>query len=121
MAESSARSATHTTGMMTRRGVAGMVLVAFLLSGGLVAGVWAEDEVSTLVDIPKIGMKSGQITATHDRSVEISGREYAFHPKIIYADDERNPREWKEFKKGDYVQYRLKQERIDFLVLELPK
>lgn len=96
------------------------VLVAVALAGALSSGSLAQEE-SPPVEIPKTGMREGKITAKHDRSVEINQRAYAFHPTIVFADDEGRQREWKEFKKGDFVQYRLKQERIDFLILELPK
>lgn len=120
MMEFSARSVHKTAGTSMRRSVLWAGILALVLVGGLATVAVAQQEIQ-LVDLPKTDMKSGQITATYDKSVMISGREYAFQPKVVFADDARNPREWKEFKKGDFVQYHLKQERIDFLVLELPK
>jgi hypothetical protein len=110
---------TMKTGLM--RGFVGAALLALLLSGGAAYGEKSQDVDVPLVELPKTGMKSGLLTAKGDTSAGISGQAYAFHSKIVFADDEGRQREWKDFKKGDYVQYRLKQERIDFLVLELPK
>lgn len=118
MTESSARSAAQTT--MTRRGFIGAVLLAFLLSGGLTVSVVAQEELPE-VHIPKTGMKSGQLTAKHEKSAEISGNDYAFHPKIVFGDDEERPLEWKDFKRGDDVQYHLTKEQIDLLIRVLPK
>jgi hypothetical protein len=109
--------------MLTLRSIFGAMLLVFFVLGVMTVGAAppVQEETLQLVDIPKTGMKSGQLTSKGDSSATISGQAYAFHPKIVFADDERAPREWKDFKKGDFVQYRLKQERIDFLVLELPK
>jgi len=103
-----------------RQALVGVALLAFLLSGGPAVSVIAQ-EAAQPVEIPKTGMQSGKLTAKHDNSAEISGRAYAFHPKVGFASEEGSPLEWKEFKKGDRVHYHLKGERIDFLVLELPK
>lgn len=102
------------------RGLVGILLLAVLVVGGP-AVFAAQQEDPPKVEIPTTGMKEGRITARHDRSVEINRKEFTFHPKIVFADDEGNQREWKDFKRGDFVQYRLKQDRIDFLLLELPK
>jgi hypothetical protein len=96
------------------------MVLAFLVSGVMAVSAVEQQELP-LVELPKTGLKSGRLTAKGDSSAGISGQAYAFHSKIVFADDEGRQREWKDFKRGDFVQYRLKQERIDFLVLELPK
>jgi hypothetical protein len=106
---------------MARRGIIGAVLLACLLLSGGPAFSEEEAPEAPPVEVPKTGMKSGQLTAKHEKSAEINGQEYAFHLKILLADDRGEWREWKEFKRGDYVQYHLKQGQIDFLLLELPK
>jgi len=120
MTESSTRSAAHTT--IKQKGFVGAVLLAFSLSGGLAFG--ADDPggaTSQSVQIPATGMKSGRLTAKEEGSAAINGQSYAFHSKIVFADDEREPIQWSNFKKGDEVQFHLKQERIDFLILVRPK
>jgi len=117
MTELSTRSAVHGT----RQALAIVALLAFLLSGGPAVGTSNADETLSPPQIPKTGMKSGRLGVVHEKGAVISGQEYSFHPKVAFADDEGNPLEWKEFKKGDLVHYHLKQERIDFLVLVLPK
>lgn len=118
MTESSVHEASHTT--MTRRGFIGAVLLAVLLSGGVALGA-KNDPDPPSVQVPTTDMKSGRLTAKQEKSAEISGQDYTFHLKIVFADDQGRVREWKEFRRGDYVQYHLKQGQIDFLVLELPK
>jgi len=110
--ELSTRAAVHRTGWM----LTGVALLVLLLSGGPAVTVFAQP-----VDIPKSGMQSGQLTGKSDGSAEIGGRAYAFHPKVVFVSEEGSPLEWKEFKKGDRVQYHLKGERIDVLVLVLPQ
>lgn len=117
MMEFSARSITYRTG----QAFAGVALLAVLLSGGPVIGTSSAAEDLSAPQIPQTGMKSGQLTSKHENSAEISGQVYSFHPKVAFASEEGNAMEWKEFKKGDRVQYHLKGERIDFLVLLLPK
>ncbi len=120
MEQHSMRSTNGAMGTGARLGLVGIGILALLVSSVLAVSAVAQEEVP-LVDIPKTGMKSGRLTAKGDSSAEISGQAYSFHSKIVFADDEGRQREWKDFKKGDHVQYHLKQERIDFLVLELPK
>jgi hypothetical protein len=96
------------------------VLLAFCL-------VWAspidaqQEDVRPPIVPPATGMKSGHITTTHKASVEINGTSYNFHPNIVLADDEGRPLEWSKYKKGDEVQFHLKREQIDYLILVLPK
>ncbi len=119
MTESSARSAAHMA--MANRGFIGAVLLTFLLSGGAAFGAKNEPPEPPSVQVPTTDMKSGRLTAKQEKSAEINGQDYAFHLKIVFADDQGRQREWKEFRRGDYVQYHLKQGQVDFLVLELPK
>jgi hypothetical protein len=120
MAESNVRSAAHMT--LAQSGLIGAALLVFLLFGGPAFGA-ADTEAppSPPLQIPQTGMKDGRLTATHENSAEISGRNYAFHPKIEFGDDEGERRQWKEFKKGDQVQFHLKQEKVDYLILVPPK
>lgn len=110
--ELSTRSAVNRTRWM----LAGIALLALLLSGGPAVSLFAQQ-----VELPKSGLQSGQLTGKSDSSAEIGRRAYAFHPKVVFASEEGSALEWKDFKKGDRVQYRLKGERIDFLVLLLPQ
>jgi hypothetical protein len=101
--------------------LAGSALLAVLLSGGMAFGEVESQEELPPVQIPATGMKSGRLTDKGEKSAEISGKDYAFHPKIVFGDDEERPLEWKDFKRSDEVQYHLKQERIDLLILVRPK
>jgi hypothetical protein len=102
-----------------QQGLAGVALVALFLAGG--PAFSAPDEDPPPVQIPKTGMKSGRLTEKHDKGAEISGRDYKFHPKIEFGDDEERGIHWKDFKKGDDVQYHLTKEQIDLLIRILPK
>lgn len=119
MTESSARSAAQTT--MTQRGLIGAVLLAFLLSGGLAFSASNDEMNPPQFQMPKTGMKSGHITAKYEKSVGISGTDYAFHPKVEFWTNEGGQLEWKEFKRDDEVQFHLKQGKVDYLILIQPK
>jgi hypothetical protein len=99
---------------------AGAGMLTILLSGGPAFGVVNDPDPPT-VEVPTTDMKSGLLTSKQDKAAGINGQDHAFHLKIVFADDTGRVREWKEFKKGDHVQYHLKQGQIDFLLLELPK
>ncbi len=111
---------THSAAQRTRQALAGIALLALLLSGAPAVSVHAGD-AGQAVGIPKTGMQSGQLTAKHDNAAEINGRAYTFHPKVEFTSEEGSPMEWKDFKKGDRVQFHLKGERVDFMVLILPQ
>ena len=111
---------TQSAAQWATQAIAGLALLALLLSGAPAVSVNAQ-EAAQSVEIPKTGMRSGQLTAKRDNSAEISGRAYVFHPKVAFASEEGSPIEWKDFKKGDRVHYHLKQERIDLLVFVLPQ
>jgi hypothetical protein len=120
MTEFNVRKAAHAT--VVQRGFFGAALAMFLLSGGLAfSATDTEAPPPPPLQIPQTSMKDGRLTATNENSAEISGRGYAFHPKIEFGDDEGERRQWKEFKKGDQVQFHLKQEKVDYLILVLPK
>ncbi len=101
-------------------------LLALMLAVGMIfsVAVSSADEIdpkSILPQIPKTDMKSGQITSKSEHSVAINGHDYAFQKNIVFADDEGERREWKEFKNRDRVQFHLKQGQIDYLILVPPK
>ncbi len=115
MADTSTRSAAHMT--VIERGLTGAVLLALLLYGGVAFSAGNDETNPPAFQVPKTGMKSGHITARHETSIEISGISYAFHPKVEFWTDERQQLPWNEFKRGDEVQFHLKQDKIDYLVL----
>jgi hypothetical protein len=108
-------------GVDQRPAILRSLLAAVCTSGALwCAGpAFADTETQQFqpIQIPKTDMKSGKITARHERSVEIGGREYEFHKQVVFVDDEGERRTWNEFKKGNDVQYRLSKGQIDLLVL----
>jgi hypothetical protein len=104
-----------------RQVLTGGILLSFLLSGGMVFSASNDENNPPPFQMPKTGMKSGHITARHEKSVEISGKDYAFHEKAEFWTDEGGQLEWKEFKRGDEVLFHLKQEKIDYLVLIPPR
>ena len=108
--------------LMARYSLVWAVLLLFLvLPGGVTLAAETNASGPPTFQMPTSGVKSGHITAKQESSVEINGTRYALHPKVEFASEEGSPLEWKEFKKGDRVHYHLKGERIDVLVLELPK
>jgi hypothetical protein len=121
MAEPSIRLTQGTARAMAKHGLVWAGLLVLFLSGGVAFGAGNEQTNPPSFQMPKTGMRSGQITAKHEASVEINGRAYAFHPKVEFWTDEGGQLEWKEFKRGDEVQFHLKQEKVDYLVLIQPK
>ena len=103
------------------RSCAGVGILALLLSGGPAFSAVNDETNSPAFQMPKTGMQSGHITAKHETSVGISGKDYAFHPKVEFWTDEGGQLEWKEFKRGDEVQFHLKQGKVDYLILNSPK
>lgn len=120
MVNNDTQSAGNTTGTRMRHGMLWAGVLALVLVGGAAFGA-KNDPDPPSVQVPTTDMKAGRLTAKQEKSAEISGKDYAFHLQIAFADDQGRVREWKEFRRGDYVQYHLKQGQIDFLVLELPK
>ncbi len=114
------QSVGKTAGTRMRHGMLWAGVFALVLVGGSAFGA-KNDPDPPSVEVPTTDMKSGRLTAKQEKSAEINGQDYAFHLKIVFADDQGRQREWKEFRRGDYVQYHLKQGQVDFLVLELPK
>ena len=104
-----------------RTGLLALMLAVGMIFSVVVAGADEIDPKSILPQIPKTDMKSGQITAKSEQSVEIDGRDYAFQKNVVFADDEGEWREWVEFKKRDEVRFHLKQGQIDYLILVPPK
>lgn len=105
-----------------RHSLAWMVLfLCLFLTGGIAAAAETNASGPPPFQMPTSGVKSGHITAKHESSVEINGTRYAFHPKVEFWTDEGLQLEWRDFNKGNEVQFHLKQERVDFLVLVQPK
>lgn len=104
-----------------RTGLLALMLAVGMIFSVAVAGAdETEPKVEPLV-IPTTDIKSGQITSKSEQSVAINGHDYAFQKNIVFADDEGERREWKEFKNRDQVQFHLKQGQIDYLILVPPK
>ena len=120
MADYSTRSMDKTAGTRMRHGALWAGILALVLAGGLAVGAVAE-EGTHLAPVPTTGMQSGKVTDKHDTSIKINGQEYALHPKVTLADDQEVEAAWEDFKKGSQVWFHLKQEKIDYLILELPR
>ena len=112
---------THSVAQRTRQAFAGIALLALLLSGGVAFSAGNDETNPPSFQMPKTGMMSGRITAKNEKSVEISGRTYALHPKVEFWNEEGGQLDWSDFRRGDEVQFHLKQEKVDYLILNLPK
>lgn len=89
--------------------MAGVVLV---VSGG------GRAQSTTETSVP---YQSGQVTGKHGESIQINQRDYALDTAVEVKDDEGRLRELKDVKEGAEIRFHLKNERIDKLVLVLPK
>jgi len=100
--------------------------VALLILGGVpVGGLTLNGGDESLAQMSGSGsladFKSGQVTDRKGHQIEIDKKDYALQANVTVRDDEGRPRDLKEVTPGTFVQFHLKQGRIDQIVLELPR
>ena len=64
---------------------------------------------------------SGQVTAVHDKTLQIDNKNYEIRPDATVKDDEGHPMELSSIVSGAEVKFLLKQGRIEQIVVTLPK
>ncbi len=79
---------------------------------------WSADTTGTTSTVT---FKSGQVTAKHGTIVEIGGVAYSMDAEATIKDDEERPRTLNDVKVGAEVKFHLKRDKIDQLILLLPK
>ncbi len=102
-------------------GAMGAGLVIFLCASGLDFVGSARSAAETSSSQPRTGFQSGQVTGKQGSSIQINQREYLLDQELTVTDDEDRPRELKDIREGAEVLFHLKRDRIDQLVLILPK
>lgn len=102
-------------------GARGVGLVVFLSASGLAVSDSARSWAETSSPQPRTGFQSGQVTGKQGHSIQINQREYLLDKEVTVKDDENRPRELNDIREGAEVLFHLQRDRIDQLVLILPK
>jgi len=66
-------------------------------------------------------LQPGEVTANNRGDILIDNKRYSLLPSAIVTDDEGRPRDLKEFAPGMQVRFRLRSDKIDQLVMMLPR
>ncbi len=102
-------------------GASGAGLVIFLCASSLDFSGSTRSLAEMSSPQPRTGFQSGQVTGKRGSSIQINQREYLLDKEVTVKDDEDRPRELKDINEGAEVLFHLKRDRIDQLVLILPK
>ena len=102
------------------------VTVALLIIGGVpIGGITLVGVDEALAQTSGSGsladFKSGRVTDKKGNRLEIDKKDYVLQANVTVRDEEGKPRDLSEVMPGAFVQFHLKQGRIDQLVLLLPK
>lgn len=66
-------------------------------------------------------LQPGEVTANQGENILIDNKRYSMLPSAIVRDDEGRPRDLKEFVPGMQVRFHLRNDKIDQLVMMLPR
>ena len=102
------------------------IAVALLIMGGVPIGgltlVGVDESLAQTSGSASLAdFKSGQVTDKTKNRIEIDKKDYVLQANVTVRDDEGRPRDLSEVTPGSFVQFHLKQGRIDQLVLVLPR
>lgn len=91
--------------------------VLFSTTEGLVTSAWADEP-----SMSQLGnLSEGEITAVGATTLDVAGRFYGLHPKLIIVSDEGKPMELKQLRPGLIVQYHVKEGLLDRIVVIIPR
>lgn len=102
-------------------GAIGIGLAVIVGVSGLDFATSVRASAQTSSPQPRTGFQSGQVTGKQGSSIQINNRNYLLDKEVTVQDDEDRPRELKDIHEGAEVWFHLKRDRIDQLVLILPK
>jgi len=115
---------------LAKRGAAGpgcglviFALVIFMSLGVMTEGLVFATGGERMVPVrPNLGVfPEGEITGVGTAALEIDGRTYGLHPKMMIVADEGHQLELKQLRVGLIVQYHLKEGALDHIIVIIPR
>ncbi len=95
-----------------------MLILLVVSSMGVISSEgWAE----RAEPVSYAGFQSGQVTDKRRNEIQIDKQGYSLHPMITITDDEGSLRDLQELTPGTWVKFHLKEQRIDQIVIILPR
>jgi len=99
-----------------------VAIVGFIMCLSIEPPSGRADQGSTMPNI--IALQSGMVTAVHEHTVMIDGREYGFSPKVVVLDHEGHKVELAYITRNSEVRFSLVQDetqKIDKIVVRHPE
>lgn len=93
--------------------------VVLLLWGPIQAGYAETDTVSLKASLAML--PQGEVMANNGQEIFIDNTRYLMLPSVLVTDDEGRPRDLKEFVRGTQVRFHLRKDKIDQLIMMLPR
>ncbi len=78
---------------------------------------WAQSAASET----RHGLRSGQVTGRQGTGIQIDGKDYKLAPDVTIKDNEGNLRDINVFREGVAIQFHVRRDQIDQLILILPR
>lgn len=99
-----------------------IVWILLILSvAGMVIFVGGEGWGQGTTSDSRLVYQTGQVTGLQGRTIQINKKDYEVDASVTVKDDENRPRELKEVKEGSEIQFHLKRDKIDTIILMLPR
>jgi len=113
---------TIVTTSLKKRTVAGLgllVLIAtpLMIEPGLTSTSWAE----TLNLQQAENLLEGEITSIGSQTVDVAGKLYGLHPKLMIVSDTGQPMELKQLRPGLVIQYHVNEGQLDRIIVIIPR
>lgn len=104
--------------MRMKKPIRNLVLF-FIVSLALPVGheSWAQSAASE----SRTGLRSGQVTGRQGTGIQIDGKNYKLAPDVTIKDNEGNTRDISAFLEGTAIQFHVRRDQIDQLILILPR
>jgi len=96
-------------------------IVLILSMAGIVVLVGSEGWGQGTAQESRLGYQTGQVTAIQKHSIQINKKDYEVDESVTVKDDEDRTRELKDIKEGAEIQFHLRRDKIDAIILILPR
>lgn len=96
-------------------------IVLILSVAGLVIFVGGEGWGQGTTQDSRLGYQTGQVTGLRGHTIQIDKKEYEVDASVTVKDDENRQRELKDVKEGSEIQFHLRRDKIDTIILMLPR
>lgn len=95
-----------------------LVVLAFV---SLAVSVGHESWAQSAASESRTGLRSGQVTGRQGTGIQIDGKDYKLAPAVTIKDDAGKPRDLDAFREGATIQFHVRHDQIDQLILVLPR